>query len=557
MVAAVMPVDVTAYHGPIVVGKAQALGTGQTEELVIEASAIEAIEFSRAEGIIREISRVPVSQGYVQDWVVINQNGPIGLPVTHKDYPVVHARSPDDTAEAQSRVPPDFWAFLSQLPFPLPPNQPPPWEVLHTQLGELVNDDEPIPMAARRWSEPGQSDPAGPPGSQEPTLEIYPLQQVLAASLDHNLARLLGLYWLDDTAVRGEAYDFMIVGRWDRAGRKVCPTATRVDFSSLQIGAGFGRELSLEEVTFQSSHNLIVAERHSPWDDDRALALDAEFAPTLSIRIDFPCPVVEVQVFFEADQGARLDAYRVGKPVNNVGTPNQTEVLTVQASSIDYVTVTGERLKLFAVCYLTPENVPGDRRWIVSNVRRGIPGSLPAPDGLVVAQVPSIPAVLRDGSLSEGTNNLVIRWDLPAERGVIEPGRAVMYLVQRQALAKEDSPIDPNNYIEASPDPVLITLPKVWTVVDEGTNSAPSEWEIKDGALQQRKKIWGVSASPDDLPGPGTYAVAGRLEWTDYQLTTTLRTGDTGSIGVMVRYQDGGNYLRLALDNDRGLCILD
>ena len=50
-------------------------------------------------------------------------------------------------------------------------------------------------------------------------LNVYPQQILLLAALDPNVARMLGLYWVDRYDVangpkRDAAYDYMVVGRW-------------------------------------------------------------------------------------------------------------------------------------------------------------------------------------------------------------------------------------------------------------------------------------------------------------------------------------------------------
>src|SRR5690606_6786920 len=83
-----------------------------------------------------------------------------------------------------------------------------------------------------------------------------------------------------------------------------------------------------------------------------------------------------------------------------------------------------------------------------------------------------------------------------------------------------------------------------WTITDEGTVSAPSVWQLRNGALVQSSNIQGGGATAY----PGTFAVAGDATWTDYRLSVRLRSDDDDAIGVMFRYQDEDNYYRLSID---------
>ncbi len=544
-VVADAPVALTAYHGPIPVDQATATGTAEPESLVVEAAAIDAIELSHANGILVDVCHVPASQGASDDWELLNEGGPIALPITKQpDYPITHPNSPDDETEAETRVPPHAWKRYAGTP----------WQELHEQLEILVSKDVPIPMARRRLRIPGQSDPPFPPNTQDPEVEVWPLQQTLAASLDHNLARILGLYWLDETADPGQAYDYLIIGHWGRAGRITSPTASWVDFAQLST-----ETTSLAAFTYQglifTGLGLTLVEKASPWSEsNQALSQSGWFGLTLPFQIRFPYPVIEVQLYIQtASPGATLQAFKGSTLVDSVTSATRDPVLSVTAPEVDYIELAGDQPLLFGISYLTKENQPGDRGWIVFNVRRDVPTPLAVPVGTRAVQVPGMPMLRPDGSVTIGANSLGVRWDLPVEHGAIEPDRAIMYRVQRQFLGAGSAPQSAaaKKLSDASPDPVLVTLPRIWTVVDEGTVSAPSQWTLDNGNLFQKSNIHGGSAAASDLPKPGTYALAGRLEWTDYQVIIRLRSDDDDAIGVLFRYQDEKNYYRFSMDRER------
>jgi hypothetical protein len=87
-----------------------------------------------------------------------------------------------------------------------------------------------------------------------------------------------------------------------------------------------------------------------------------------------------------------------------------------------------------------------------------------------------------------------------------------------------------------------------WTIVDEGTNNAPSVWAVVNGILVQSSNIWGGTLDADDQVKPGTYLYAGNATWTDYDFIVSLRSTDDDGIGVMFRYQDGQHYYRFSMD---------
>lgn len=90
-----------------------------------------------------------------------------------------------------------------------------------------------------------------------------------------------------------------------------------------------------------------------------------------------------------------------------------------------------------------------------------------------------------------------------------------------------------------------------WTVVDEGTNNAPSGWAATGGQLVQSSNIFGGSTDGSDPVKPGTYVHVGSSSWTDYEFSVRLRSSDDDALGVMFRYQDGQNYYRFSMDRER------
>jgi hypothetical protein len=85
-----------------------------------------------------------------------------------------------------------------------------------------------------------------------------------------------------------------------------------------------------------------------------------------------------------------------------------------------------------------------------------------------------------------------------------------------------------------------------WTVVDEGTTSAPSNWQVANGVLSQTKNTYS-GGRPEYR---GTFSYAGDIGWEDYNFSVRINSSDNDFIGVMFRYQDQDNYYRLSMLKD-------
>lgn len=196
---------VTAFSGTTPVHNATLAGlSGQIVSATIEAEDMTAVELSSGPGSLVDLCYVPVAQGATKAWEKLPEfSYPLGLPVTHKDYPC----SVDDP---QSLV-------TERVRYPLPPG----WDgttftELHDQLVKLVEGGSGgLPMVDRIFS-------ASPEGSDASDINVpklskfYILDMVLLGALNPALAQLLGLYWVDQTADLNVAYDYLIVA--DHAG---------------------------------------------------------------------------------------------------------------------------------------------------------------------------------------------------------------------------------------------------------------------------------------------------------------------------------------------------
>jgi hypothetical protein len=109
-----------------------------------------------------------------------------------------------------------------------------------------------------------------------------------------------------------------------------------------------------------------------------------------------------------------------------------------------------------------------------------------------------------------------------------------------------------------------------WLVQDQGTNLAPSRWEIREAGtpparyIVQTTDIWGGSVDGRDPVKPGAMLLradnpalpAGHSEqpgnWTDYRFSVYLRSEDDDAIGVVFRFVDINWHYRFAMDRERG-----
>jgi hypothetical protein len=88
-----------------------------------------------------------------------------------------------------------------------------------------------------------------------------------------------------------------------------------------------------------------------------------------------------------------------------------------------------------------------------------------------------------------------------------------------------------------------------WTIVDEGTDSGPSNWTTFQGSLRQTSNIYSPPIDRDTLDKQGTHALAGDSSWSDLIITAQLQSFDDDAIGLLFRYSDENHYYRFSMDS--------
>ena len=92
----------------------------------------------------------------------------------------------------------------------------------------------------------------------------------------------------------------------------------------------------------------------------------------------------------------------------------------------------------------------------------------------------------------------------------------------------------------------------LWSYVDVGAVSVPSQWVVTDGKLRQTSNLHSLPLASSDPDKEGTYAVAGSSSWGDVVVQARLESHDDDAIGIMFRFVDDDNYYRFSMDRERG-----
>jgi hypothetical protein len=206
-------IPLQAHLDDVLVDSDVAVGKpGDVVRVRLTADAIDRIDIGSGPAALIDLCVVSVRAGARgAPWELLDDlQYPICLPVAHGDYPCPGAPATPNAAEARAmdRIvygPAAPWAGAS-------------FDSIHDRLERLV-DNGPPPGGASMHArfEPVAGAPAPPPevGGAITQQQQRPLELLLLGSLQPPVAQMLGLYWLDKTAVPGEHYDYLLVADHD------------------------------------------------------------------------------------------------------------------------------------------------------------------------------------------------------------------------------------------------------------------------------------------------------------------------------------------------------
>jgi len=207
-------VRVTADHRGVPVASATVTGRpGEVVPFEFRADAIDRVRLTDGDGAgampdaaLVELCYQPLLLTGSLGWEPLDGcPQPITLPLTHPDYPASGARRQDAAAaraEADAR-----------LRYPAPPTfGDPEFTELHAALVSLVEGGPGVPMADPSRAPDLVGVPIDPTGAALPTMPAqHPLDLLLLTAIHPAMAQMLGLYRLDDTAVPGTSYDYLLL----------------------------------------------------------------------------------------------------------------------------------------------------------------------------------------------------------------------------------------------------------------------------------------------------------------------------------------------------------
>jgi hypothetical protein len=417
------PVAEAYWHssaGEVLMERQRAHLQNGSRQITLFADRIDSLLLQGENMVICEVCFVLISDGFLRGWpqVPLNGGAPIYLPITHPDWHSPHPHTPDDQAEAESRLP-------TALPEPKQDAYAQGFQdELHPILYDLVGTD---PQNLFRLNE-GDLDSAA-------TLDWPGLSLLQLMAIDPNIARILGLYWHDEPPLANKFYDYRLIAHY---GDNPFP-GKQVHFSDLEPGIRCGTFYENQGLAYISPNPIDVV--RASWDgSEQTGLLFTREIPAGPISVALPEPVKSVTLRFSAATAVTVK-YFLGYKLQHSEVHPAGEI-TAAYDDPDGIhkilLLTFGELTLFEVALRQTIGGMGDLIYDVYHVRTNT-----SPEEFVPEMEPPVVAATatgldENGEFVQNQSQVDLRWERLEAGGVfLRAGAPVLYHVQRSDLAED------------------------------------------------------------------------------------------------------------------------
>ncbi|MEW5922823.1 MAG: hypothetical protein AB1746_02435, partial [Candidatus Zixiibacteriota bacterium] len=289
---------------------------------------------------------------------------------------------------------------------------------------------------------------------QAPEIDIPAYDLLLMQSLDVDVAKILGLYWVDRHIDEDKYYDYKIVGDWTNSQERLLWRLEHEVIFDKPIHSLFAMNMFYQD--------LFLFRCHSP----KLIDVEPNFARVTKgltffnnspadIEIFFGEAIKEIQLFIKHDgPEALLNAYEPGnpQPIDTCRLTDKEGVLAVHGEDMHRLVLRGRNIIIYRIHYDFEYLIPEKLEFAVCGIKITRPKGLKPPTGLKSY-------CLRGGlTTKDETCHEVrfrfragLRWNLPViANNVLNPYGPISYYVQRITPDGEvvslnnDSPIQVN-----------------------------------------------------------------------------------------------------------------
>jgi hypothetical protein len=468
---------------------------------------------------------------------------------------------------------------------------------LASVLRTLVNPEGLVAQADRFIKGPAVAEDCPPPGQKQPIINFRALDATLLAATDPIVARVLGLYYVDNEVDEGKAYDYKIVGDWPEG--TFWHLTESLSFDSLPVRFRFSLNVfPVGALTFRSARRPTIINKPSKstgtkhalafletddldWNLPGLTNLPVPKFAELKVEIRFPRPVGEVQIHLGHQiSNVLLEAWdddRNNKVTSDVISTHFEDVLAVhgdqETDQITRIVLKGKDFWIYKICWQIERIPHGEHCAFVYGLRVEDAEPLKPPQSVKAFALPGIVQKVADcqplmeGETLDARYSVGIHWKLPLMQNQLLPKSPIRYHIRRIAqdatedLLTEDSPVfvtPVNQQVEKTRKE---RLPAGWPqdtpyYIDSGLE--PGEYRYQGAGVDLFGRVSQFSApsnavaptplAPPSPPNVTAYFIDGKDPWLSKQDRDVLPHGVENAVAIRLRWNWPRDYERMAPD---------
>ena len=464
----------TSSSGDVLVTSKRASRLGNFRYITLFGDRIDYLTLEGEDMVICVLCYVTVLDGREEDWEKVPLNGktPIYLPITHPEWQAPHPNSPDDLAEAASR-----------LPVNLPIEKSKAYTVgfddeLHQILYDLVGTEE---HRLYRIKESATD--------SDTTLDWPGMTLLQLMALDPNIARILGLYWHDTPPSLNAFYDYRVVGHYEN---KLLP-GKLINYSHLDPDYSHGVYLLDQNISYTSPNRIEVVK--ATWDGSEQTGLlftNSILLAPISIRLPKSYASITLKVSCTAGFTVKVfEEALLSNVVNRVGGDHTLTIVDTKGMNVINIYPLGE-LTLFEMELRTSDDVIDDLKYDAYHLRANTSPVVSIPDLELPIVSISTTGVDENGIFQPEQNRVGLRWDQRVAGGdFLEPGAPVLFHIHRDELDTVTGDLIESIILNEQAPSLVSTL----------TNPHYSDQHVPDGLYEYRVRgidLFGVVGDLSD-----------------------------------------------------------
>lgn len=362
-----------------------------------------------------------------------------------------------------------------------------------------------------------------------PDLQISAYDVLLIQSLNPDLARILGLYWIDHPEDNNDGYDYKIVAKWPEG--TLWKLENEITFDKQKTGRIFFHLFYVQNIIFDCHKPIIIQNISSFARTRKGLKFSDATGGNPALTLYFWQPVKEVQIFL-SQSGMKLKAqafadYSLSVPLTEKTFTKHVGVLSLHsAEDIRAVKIFGTGIVINRIHYDFEYIPSGTYQSLTCGITKQEQAPLMPPKNLVVVSLPGITKTQDDGSVLDHRYRAGLNWDIQENsHGDLLAEAPIAYHVKRITPRGDEIIVTQHNPVSViPPDPEFPENKKTYNFEDTVDEKGRYGYQVASIDIFGRTSSYSEPIKYVDLSSPASPPPANVsakfLDYATYNKTT-------------------------------------